>query len=88
MIVGAEAVAVAGLVNYWNDTISNGVWCALFLVSSVAVVSAIPMKFSSFADFQHLFGVKHFGEAEFWLSIFKVLLILGLLVYTCKSLST
>jgi amino acid permease len=41
MIVAAEAVAVASLVNYWNDTISNGVWCSLFVVSCVAVVSTI-----------------------------------------------
>lgn len=36
--VAAEAVAVAGLVNYWNDTISNGVWCALFVASCIVIV--------------------------------------------------
>lgn len=37
--VAAEATAVASLINYWNDTVSNGVWCALFLVSVMLLVS-------------------------------------------------
>jgi len=66
----AEATAVAGLIAFWNDTISPGVWCALFLGSALAL---------------NVFGVKFFGEGEFWFSIFKVGLVFMLFFFTCKS---
>lgn len=39
--VAQEAVAVAGMINYWNDTTSNAVWCVIFLLSIVAFVSSV-----------------------------------------------
>ena len=33
---------------------------------------------------QNVLGVKWYGEGEFYLSIFKVLLILGLSLFTCE----
>lgn len=65
--VAQEVVAVCGLINYWNVTINNAVWCTIFLVT-------LPMF--------HCFGVRWFGEGEFYFSIFKIFLILGLLVFT------
>jgi len=65
----AEATAVAGLIAYWNDTVSPGVWCALFLVSALCL---------------NIFGVRYLGEGEFWFSILKVLLVFMLFFFTCK----
>lgn len=39
VIVAAEATAVAGFINYWNDSVNNAVWCALFIVSCFLLVS-------------------------------------------------
>lgn len=38
VVIAAEAVAVAGLIKYWNGSVNSGVWCAVFLVSTVLVV--------------------------------------------------
>ena len=65
----AEATAVAGLIAYWNDSISPGVWCALFLASALAL---------------NVFGVRFLGEGEFWFSILKVLLVFMLFFFTCE----
>lgn len=42
--VAAEATAVASLINYWNDSISNGVWCAMFLVSVLVMVCILAVQ--------------------------------------------
>ncbi|KAK6364450.1 hypothetical protein LTS17_012215 [Exophiala oligosperma] len=65
--VAAEATAVAGMINYWNTDINNAVWCTLFLVSIVVF---------------NVWGVRWFGEGEFYFSLFKVFLIVGLLIFT------
>ncbi|EHY57987.1 Proline-specific permease [Exophiala dermatitidis] len=65
--VAAEATAVAGMINYWNTDINNAVWCTIFLVSIIIF---------------NVWGVKWFGEGEFYFSLFKVFLIIGLLIFT------
>lgn len=59
--------AGAMVISYWIPTerINAGVWITIFLVLIVAV---------------NYFGVKFFGEFEFWLSSFKVVVILGLIL--------
>ena len=84
--VAAEATAVASVINYWNDSINNAVWCTLFLASVLLVVCIYFSLFardSQLSSSQNIFGVKFFGEGEFYFSIFKVLLITGLLIFTC-----
>lgn len=39
VVIAAEAVAVAGLMKYWTTAVNSGVWCAIFLVTCVLVVS-------------------------------------------------
>jgi amino acid transporter len=59
--------AGALVISYWipADKINPGVWITIFLVLVVAI---------------NYFGVKFFGEFEFWLSSFKVIVILGIIL--------
>lgn len=62
-----QLTAAALVIQYWvdRDTVNPGVWITIFLVVIVAI---------------NTFGVKFFGEFEFWLSSFKVLVMLGLIL--------
>jgi amino acid transporter len=59
--------ASALVIQYWlpRDKVNPGVWIAIFLVIIVAV---------------NFFGIRFFGEFEFWLSSIKVVVILGLIL--------
>lgn len=59
--------AGAMVISYWIPTekVNAGVWITIFLVTVVAI---------------NYFGVKFFGEFEFWLSSFKVVVILGIIL--------
>lgn len=63
-----QLTAAALVIQYWvdRDTVNPGVWITIFLVAIV---------------FINTFGVKYFGEFEFWLSSIKVLVMLGLIVF-------
>ena len=37
--VAAECTAVAGMINYWDSSTSNAVWCTIFLISIIVFVS-------------------------------------------------
>lgn len=55
--------------SYWvpRTTVNPGVWIAIILVIIIAI---------------NYFGIKFFGEFEFWLSSFKVLVICGIILLT------
>jgi amino acid transporter len=57
-----EIVAAAITIQYWNSPTSSVVWVTIFLVLIIAI---------------NLFGVKGYGEAEFWFAFVKVIKILG-----------
>ncbi|CCH58497.1 hypothetical protein TBLA_0A07060 [Henningerozyma blattae CBS 6284] len=62
-----QLTAASLVIQYWidRDTVNPGVWITIFLVVIVIINVA---------------GVKFFGEFEFWLSSFKVLVMLGLIL--------
>lgn len=62
-----QLTAAALVLQYWidRDTVNPGVWITIFLVAIVVI---------------NTFGVKFFGEFEFWMSCFKVLVMLVLIV--------
>ncbi|GMM54415.1 Dip5 protein [Maudiozyma humilis] len=62
-----QLTAAALVMQYWvdRDTVNPGVWITIFLILIIIINS---------------FGVKLFGEFEFWLSSFKVLVMLGLII--------
>ncbi|CAI7618444.1 unnamed protein product [Penicillium bialowiezense] len=62
-----QMTAGALVISYWipAEKVNPGVWITIFLVLVVAI---------------NYFGVKFFGEFEFWLSSFKVIVILGIIL--------
>lgn len=55
------------VIQYWvdRDRINPGVWIAIFLVVIICI---------------NYFGIRFFGEFEFWLSSFKVIVVLGIIL--------
>ena len=51
IILPAELSASAVLINYWNDTISNGVWITICFLVVIGI---------------NFLGAGVYGEAEFW----------------------
>lgn len=70
MFIALEAVAFAGVVSFWSD-LNPGVWITVALVTTLAF---------------NVFGVNYYGEIEFFASITKVLLIVGLMMFSLISM--
>ncbi|KAK2756506.1 hypothetical protein FQN54_005399 [Arachnomyces sp. PD_36] len=62
-----QLTAAALVLSYWvdRDRVNPGVWITVFLLCII---------------FINYFGIRFFGEFEFWLSSFKVIVILGLIL--------
>lgn len=57
-----EIVAASITIEYWNPGVSSAVWAAIFWLVIISI---------------NLFGVKGYAEAEFVLSIIKIIAIIG-----------
>ncbi|KAG9783424.1 amino acid permease, partial [Aureobasidium melanogenum] len=66
-LVPFEIVACNVIIHYWSDIVPAG-----GIIAIVIVVYAVV----------NLFAVQWYGESEFWLALGKVLLIVGLIIYT------
>lgn len=66
LVAMGELTAVGKYINYWWPNIP--VWASVFFF--FLIISAI-----------NLFNVKVYGEAEFWLSIIKVLAVIGMILF-------
>ncbi|KAK8036036.1 hypothetical protein PG991_002109 [Apiospora marii] len=64
-----QLTAAALVIQYWlpRDKVNPGVWIAIFLVIIVSI---------------NYFGIRFFGEFEFWLSSFKVIVVIGVMILT------
>lgn len=64
-----QLTAAALTIQYWVDreTVNPGVFIAIFLVTIICI---------------NYFGIKFFGEFEFWLSSFKVVTIVGIIIFS------
>ncbi|KAI1190537.1 amino acid permease [Nemania serpens] len=62
-----QLTAAALVIQFWlpRDRVNPGVWIAIFLVLIISI---------------NYFGVSFFGEFEFWLSSFKVIVIIGVIL--------
>ncbi|KAK6458806.1 general amino acid permease [Scheffersomyces xylosifermentans] len=65
IVMPLELVAAAMSIQYWNSGINPVAWVAIFYVFIMAI---------------NLFGVRGYGEAEFYLTIFKVIAIVGFII--------
>ncbi|OTA80435.1 hypothetical protein M434DRAFT_401762 [Hypoxylon sp. CO27-5] len=61
-----QLTAAALVIQFWlpRDRVNPGVWIAIFLVAILSI---------------NYFGIRFFGEFEFWLSSFKVVVIVGVI---------
>ncbi|CAH0057882.1 unnamed protein product [Clonostachys solani] len=64
-----QLTAVALVIQFWVDrnTVNPGVFITIFLVAIICI---------------NYFGIRFFGEFEFWLSSFKVLTIIGIIIFS------
>ncbi|KAK7409285.1 amino acid transporter [Neonectria punicea] len=64
-----QLTAVALVIQFWidRDVVNPGVFIAIFLVAIICI---------------NYFGIRFFGEFEFWLSSFKVLTIIGIIIFS------
>lgn len=67
ILVFFEMTACNVVIHFWSDAVPAGAIIAIVLVSYA---------------FINMMAVKWYGEVEFWAAIGKVLLIIGLIVYT------
>lgn len=66
-----EITAVNGMIHFWRDDYSP----AITLSIQIFIYAAI-----------NLYAVKVFGECEFWFSLFKLILCIGLLFFTLVTM--
>ncbi|KAL1998780.1 hypothetical protein VTN02DRAFT_5582 [Thermoascus thermophilus] len=66
-LVPFEVTACNMIINYWSDAVPVG-----GIIAIVIVLYAV----------LNIFAVDWYGESEFWLALGKVLLIVGLIIYT------
>ncbi|KAH8729812.1 amino acid permease [Ilyonectria robusta] len=69
IIAPNQLTAAALVIQFWvdRDTINPGVFIAIFLVCILCI---------------NYFGIRFFGEFEFWLSAFKVITIVGIILFS------
>ncbi|KAI1090841.1 putative amino acid permease [Rostrohypoxylon terebratum] len=62
-----QLTAAALVIQFWlpRDRVNPGVWITIFLVGILCI---------------NYFGIRFFGEFEFWLSSFKVVVIIGVII--------
>ncbi len=60
-----EIVAAAITVQYWHSNVSPAAWVSIFLTIIISI---------------NLFGVRGYGEAEFFFSILKVIAVIGFII--------
>ncbi|CAF3847308.1 unnamed protein product, partial [Rotaria sordida] len=65
IVMPLEITAAGFVINYWTTSINVGVWITIFLIALLII---------------NLFGVRGYGEVEFYVSIIKVIAVLGFIV--------
>ncbi|CAF2608990.1 unnamed protein product, partial [Rotaria sp. Silwood2] len=65
VIMPLEITAAGIVINYWTTSVNIGVWVTVFLVALLVI---------------NLFGVRGYAEVEFYMSIIKVIAVLGFIV--------
>jgi len=62
VVLPLEVIAASITIDFWNTSIDHAVFVTIFLTVIVGI---------------NLFGVKGYGEAEFFFSIIKVVAVIG-----------
>jgi len=62
VVLPLEIIAASITINFWNDGIDHAVFVTVFMIIIIAI---------------NLFGVKGYGEAEFFFAIIKIIAVIG-----------
>jgi yeast amino acid transporter len=62
VVLPLEVIAASITFDFWNTSINHAVFVTIFLIVIVGI---------------NLFGVKGYGEAEFFFSIIKIVAVIG-----------
>jgi yeast amino acid transporter len=62
VVLPLEVIAASITIDFWNTNIDHAVFVTIFLLIIIGI---------------NLFGVKGYGEAEFFFSIIKVIAVIG-----------
>lgn len=65
IILPVEIIAAAITIEFWNETLNHAIFVTIFLFLIISI---------------NLFGVKGFGEAEFFFSIIKVIAVIAFII--------
>lgn len=62
VVLPLEVIAASVTINFWNSNLDHAIFVTIFLIIIIGI---------------NLFGVKGYGEAEFFFSIIKVVAVIG-----------
>jgi len=62
VVLPLEIIAASITIDYWNDRLDHAIFVSIFLVVIIGI---------------NMFGVKGYGEAEFFFAIIKIIAIIG-----------
>jgi amino acid transporter len=65
IVMPLELTAAGIVINYWTNSINIAVWITIFLILLLII---------------NLFGVRGYGEIEFYMSIIKVIAVIGFII--------
>jgi amino acid transporter len=65
IVMPLELTAAGLVINYWSTSVNIAVWITIFLVALLII---------------NLFGVRGYGEIEFFMSIIKVIAVIGFII--------
>jgi amino acid transporter len=65
IVMPLELTAAGLVINYWTTSVNIAVWITIFLIALLII---------------NLFGVRGYGEIEFFMSIIKVIAVIGFII--------
>jgi amino acid transporter len=88
ILVPFEMTACNVVIHFWSDAVPTGAVIAIVMVS--AIIGQVLVRRSNLQNVClqvlyaviNLMAVKWYGETEFWAALGKMLLIIGLIIYT------
>jgi len=88
ILVPFEMTACNVVIHFWSDAVPTGAVIAIVMVSARFLSCSTRSSYSFYICKQVLYAfinvmaVKWYGETEFWAALGKMLLIIGLIIYT------
>ncbi|KAK4939849.1 hypothetical protein LTR10_019916 [Elasticomyces elasticus] len=66
IVIAAETTAALSVLSFWPNDVPIAAWITIMVVLMIVV---------------NLFGVEWYGEVEFWMSLLKIIAIVGIIIF-------